>query len=119
MPTTLAIAEPGSPNSPTRTGMRIAPGMTPASVYHRGLRVFCTPRSQPLPAMMMRVSGMAIDSMRIHSAAAAAISGSPVSHSPMRPASVNTIAASVSPTPSPTHVAWTPSATASARRPEP
>ena len=99
--------------------MRIAPGTTPASVKYNGRFVSCTPRNQPLPAMMSSVNGMAIASMCSHWAAAAAVAGSPESTRPICSAKSHTIEASSMPTPRPTHDACTPSATALSRCPDP
>ena len=119
MPRRLATAEPTSPKRLTSSGSATAPGTSPHSVSRNGSRVFCTPRIQPLPAMITSVSGTANALTRIHVAASAPVSAWPDSAVAIGSAKTPTMSASTVPTAKATHVACTPSATASSRRPAP
>jgi hypothetical protein len=119
--TTFAIAEPSRPSPApyTRTGHSTAEIALPASTYRNGFAVSCTPRIQPLPAMVTRISGAPNSAIRSQDTAATAISSLPERTRAIGQASSCPATSTKSPTNSASHVACTPSRTASARRPAP
>jgi len=81
--------------------------------------VSCTPRIHPLPASVTSSSGAPINATRSQLTAPSAIAPPLPSASATGRATSCPTASSTAPTASASHVACTPSATASARRPEP
>ncbi len=119
--TTFATAEPLSPQPApcTSRGHRTAEIPLPTSTYRSGRKVSCTPRIQPLPAIVTRMSGAPNNAIRNQPTAASATSPGPARALAIGTASSWPTTTRTAPTASASQVACTPSATASARRPAP
>lgn len=93
--------------------------MVPSTIA-TGVRVCCTPRVQPLPAIISRTPGSPTRPIRSHDVAASAVAPAPPASSRVA-GSANTSPPATSTVPIPTanQLAWTPSSTARSVCPAP